>query len=79
MKYIILFFVMFWLHLIDDFHLQGLLGNLKQKSWWEKNYPNKLYKDDWEFAYTVVDNFIIFLLRKWIFVCFVGICVVYSI
>lgn len=50
MKYIILFFVMFWLHLIDDFHLQGLLGNLKQKSWWEKNYPNKLYKDDWEFA-----------------------------
>lgn len=47
MKYITLFFIMFWLHLIDDFHLQGLLGNLKQKSWWEKNYPNKLYKDDW--------------------------------
>ena len=50
MKYIILFFVMFWLHLIDDFRLQGLIGNLKQKSWWEKNYRNKLYKDDWEFA-----------------------------
>lgn len=50
MKYIIMLFVMFWLHLIDDFHLQGLLGDLKQKSWWKKNYPNELYKDDWEFA-----------------------------
>ena len=50
MKYIILFFVMFWLHLIDDFHLQGLLGDLKQESWWKKNYPNELYKYDWEFA-----------------------------
>lgn len=50
MNYVILFFIMFWLHLIDDFHLQGLLGDLKQKSWWEKNYPNKLYKYDWEFA-----------------------------
>lgn len=50
MNYIIMFLVMFWLHLIDDFHLQGLLGDLKQKSWWEKNYPDKLYKNDWVFA-----------------------------
>ena len=50
MKYITLFFVMFWLHLIDDFHLQGLLGDLKKKSWWEKNYPNELYNDDLKFA-----------------------------
>lgn len=50
MKYTILFFVMFWLHLIDDFHLQGFLGDLKQKSWWKKNYPDKLYEYDWMFA-----------------------------
>ena len=50
MKYIIMLFIMFYLHLIDDFHLQGFLGDLKQKSWWKKNYPNELYKDDWKFA-----------------------------
>lgn len=50
MKYAIVFFSMFWLHLIDDFHLQGFLGDLKQRVWWEKNYPDELYKHDWEFA-----------------------------
>lgn len=50
MKYVIMFFIMFWLHLIDDFHLQGFLGDLKQKAWWKKNYPDKLYEHDWEFA-----------------------------
>lgn len=50
MKYIIMFFIMFYLHLIDDFHLQGFLGDLKQKSWWKKNYPDKLYEHDWVFA-----------------------------
>ena len=50
MKYVIMFFIMFWLHLIDDFHLQGFLGDLKQKAWWKKNYPDELYKYDWEFA-----------------------------
>lgn len=50
MKYVIMFFIMFWLHLIDDFHLQGFLGDLKQKAWWKKNYPDKLYEHDWMFA-----------------------------
>ena len=50
MKYVIMFFIMFWLHLIDDFHLQGFLGDLKQKDWWKENYPDKLYEHDWMFA-----------------------------
>jgi len=35
------------LHIIADFNLQGILADLKQKKWWEENYPQKLYKDDW--------------------------------
>jgi len=38
---------MFFLHIIDDFKLQGILADFKQKSWWKKNYPNELYKYDW--------------------------------
>lgn len=41
---------MIFLHIIDDYYLQGILGNLKQKSWWESNYPDKLYKHDYLMA-----------------------------
>ena len=36
------------LHVIDDFHLQGILGSMKQKEWWKKQEGYKdLYKDDY--------------------------------
>lgn len=35
-------------HILDDFVLQPIcLSNLKQKSWWEKNAPDKMYKNDY--------------------------------
>ena len=49
MKLIILIF-MFFCHIIDDYYLQGCLANLKQKSWWEKQTSNKLYKNDYKIA-----------------------------
>ena len=38
---------MIFLHIIADFNLQGMLGDLKQKRWWDKNYPEKKYKRDY--------------------------------
>ena len=41
--------IMIFLHIVDDYYLQaqGVLGNLKQKEWWEKNYPDKKYSFDY--------------------------------
>ena len=39
---------MIFLHIIDDYVLQApCLCDLKQKSFWEKNAPQKLYKNDY--------------------------------
>jgi len=47
---IILLFTMLFLHLVDDYYLQGILAQMKQKFWWEKNAPNPLYKNDYKVA-----------------------------
>ena len=47
---IIVLLSMFFLHIVDDYYLQGILASLKQKSWWEKNAPDKLYKYDYLIA-----------------------------
>ena len=44
---------MLFLHIIADFNLQGIMGDLKQKAWWQKNYPNKKYKNDYIFVLTL--------------------------
>ena len=44
---IILLLTMLFCHLVDDYYLQGWLASAKQKSWWEKNSPDKLYKNDY--------------------------------
>lgn len=41
---------MLFLHLVDDYYLQGWLASAKQKSWWEKNAPDKLYSHDYIMA-----------------------------
>lgn len=41
------FLLMVFLHIVDDYYLQGILANLKQKSWWQKNAPDDLYKYDY--------------------------------
>lgn len=44
---IVILITMIYLHILDDFKLQGMLSDLKQKEFWEKNYPDKLYRYDY--------------------------------
>lgn len=44
---IFILFTMIFMHIIDDFHLQGNLALFKQKKWWEENYPDDKYKHDY--------------------------------
>ena len=46
----ILLYVMVFLHIVDDYYFQGILAQMKQKSWWEKNAPDSLYKNDYKVA-----------------------------
>ena len=48
-KFIVLF-IMLFLHIVDDYYLQGVLAKLKQKSWWKEYYPDNLYKNDYKIA-----------------------------
>ena len=41
---------MLYLHIVDDYYLQGFLASAKQKEWWTKNYPDDLYKHDYIIA-----------------------------
>ena len=49
MKVLILF-IMLFLHLVDDYYLQGILAQMKQKKWWEEHTSNDLYKNDYMIA-----------------------------
>lgn len=41
---------MIFCHIVDDYYLQGVLANLKQKEWWKKNAPQSLYACDYIMA-----------------------------
>lgn len=41
---------MIQLHIVDDYMLQGILASMKQKRWWDENYPLELYKNDYKIA-----------------------------
>ena len=41
---------MLFCHIVDDYYLQGRLADLKQKSFWEKNAPDEMYKHDYIMA-----------------------------
>lgn len=41
---------MIYLHLIDDYKLQGWLASAKCKSWWEQNSPDEKHKKDYIIA-----------------------------
>ena len=43
----LIFISMVFCHIVDDYYLQGWLASAKQKSWWDKNSPDKLYKHDY--------------------------------
>lgn len=42
--------IMIFLHIVDDYYLQGILANMKQKDWWNKNSPQLLYRYDYLWA-----------------------------
>ncbi len=42
--------IMFFLHIVDDYNLQGILAKMKQRKFWEENNPNPLYKHDYIIA-----------------------------
>lgn len=46
----VLLLAMLFCHIVDNYYLQGWLASAKQKSWWEKNAPDKLYKNDYIMA-----------------------------
>lgn len=51
MNYKILILIgMIFLHIVDDYYLQGVLASMKQKDWWIKNAPNEKYKYDYIMA-----------------------------
>ena len=41
---------MLFCHIVDDYYLQGILVSMKQKSWWEKQTSDPLYKYDYIMA-----------------------------
>ena len=47
MIYIFSLLAMIFLHIVDDYYLQGVLAKMKQKQWWKDNVPDKMYKNDW--------------------------------
>lgn len=47
----LVFLAMIFFGIVDDFYLQGKLCNLKQKKWWEDNYPDDKYTNDYKCDY----------------------------
>ena len=46
-------FVILWMlffHVVADYNLQGWLASAKQKSYWQENAPDKLYRYDYIMA-----------------------------
>ena len=41
------FWLMIFLHIVDDYYLQGWLASAKQKKYWQENAPEKLYEYDY--------------------------------
>ena len=50
MSIFVVLILMIFAHIVDDFYLQGVLAKMKQKSWWEQNVPDKLYRYDYIIA-----------------------------
>lgn len=51
---VFIFIAMVLLHILEDFHLQGILANMKQKSWWQSEcvklgitYESSKYRRDY--------------------------------
>jgi len=47
---LLILFIMIFCHLIDDYKLQGILANMKQRQWWKENTDKYLYRNDYKMA-----------------------------
>lgn len=47
MNNLLILLSMIFLHIVDDYYLQGVLASMKQKDWWKKNAPDEMYKYDY--------------------------------
>ena len=47
MNNVFIILCMIFCHIIADYNLQGWLVSAKQKSYWEKNAPDEMYKHDY--------------------------------
>lgn len=53
MDKILLLFIMLFMHVFADYQMQGILANMKQKSWWKSQVPEvdkTKYKNDYKAA-----------------------------
>lgn len=50
MSTVFIFMTMVFFHIVDDYYLQGWLASAKQKEYWKKNAPQKIYKYDYIWA-----------------------------
>lgn len=70
MNYYFILLLMVFLHILDDYGLQvPCLCNLKQRSYWETNAPNPLYKYDYLWALLMHSfswSFMIMLPIAWV-------------
>ena len=41
---------MIFLHIVDDYYLQGILAQMKQKKFWKEQAPDEKYKHDYIWA-----------------------------
>lgn len=70
MHNIFILLLMIFLHIIDDFKLQGILASMKQKSWWINQDE---YKDYYKYDYIVA---LIVHSFSWIFMVMLPVFVV---
>lgn len=47
---LVILFCMVFCHITDDYYMQGILSQMKQRKWWEKNAPHPMYRNDYKMA-----------------------------
>lgn len=70
MNEFIILLSMIFMHIVDDYYLQGILANMKQKKWWKLHEPDKLYQYDYIAA-------LIFHAFSWTFAIHIPIFILY--
>ena len=50
MSEVFILYFMIFMHIVDDYYLQGILASMKQKKWWQENAPQELYQRDYIMA-----------------------------